>query len=137
MRRYLLDTGIASDYVNRRSGVYEKARDAVARGDRIGLGTPVLGELWAGIHGSATRARNGHRLRRQLSDVTVWPYDERAAEEFGRLSATLKRIGRPMQQIDIQIAAIAISLGNCTVVTKDSDLSAVPGLDVEDWTADS
>lgn len=38
-----------------------------------------------------------------------------------------------MQQIDIQIAAIALSLGRCTVVSKDSDLSAVPGLDVENW----
>jgi tRNA(fMet)-specific endonuclease VapC len=37
-----------------------------------------------------------------------------------------------MQQIDIQIAAIALSLGNCTV-SADSDLAAVPGLTVEDW----
>ena len=29
------------------------------------------------------------------------------------------------------IAAIALTLGNTTVVTMDSDLSAVPGLDVE------
>jgi tRNA(fMet)-specific endonuclease VapC len=38
-----------------------------------------------------------------------------------------------MQQIDIQIAAIALSLGNCTVVTADSDLAAIPGLRVENW----
>jgi len=34
---------------------------------------------------------------------------------------------------DIQIAAIALSLGNCTVVTTDSDLSVVQGLSVESW----
>jgi tRNA(fMet)-specific endonuclease VapC len=45
----------------------------------------------------------------------------------------LKRIGRPMQQIDIMIAAIAFSLGNCSVATADSDLAAVPGLLVENW----
>ena len=38
-----------------------------------------------------------------------------------------------MQVPDIQIAAIALSLGNCVVVSKDSDLRAVPGLAVEDW----
>jgi tRNA(fMet)-specific endonuclease VapC len=38
-----------------------------------------------------------------------------------------------MQQSDIQIAAIALTLDNCTVVTKDSDLAAVPGIDVVDW----
>jgi tRNA(fMet)-specific endonuclease VapC len=48
----------------------------------------------------------------------------------------LRRIGRPMQQIDIMIAAIARTLGDCTVVSKDSDLRAVPGLKVEDWSVD-
>jgi len=38
-----------------------------------------------------------------------------------------------MQQIDIQIAAIALTLGNCAVVTKDSDFQAIPALDVVDW----
>jgi len=38
-----------------------------------------------------------------------------------------------MQQIDIQIAAIAMSIGNCTVVTTDSDLLSVPGLSIENW----
>jgi tRNA(fMet)-specific endonuclease VapC len=31
------------------------------------------------------------------------------------------------------IDAIALSLGNATVVTMDSDLAAIPGLTVENW----
>jgi hypothetical protein len=31
------------------------------------------------------------------------------------------------------IAAIARSLGNCTVFSDDSDLAAVPGLAVQNW----
>jgi tRNA(fMet)-specific endonuclease VapC len=38
-----------------------------------------------------------------------------------------------MQSIDIMVAAIALSLGKCTVVSSDNDLSAVPGLSVENW----
>ena len=38
-----------------------------------------------------------------------------------------------MQAIDLQVAAIALSLGNCTVVTTDTDLAAVFGLSVENW----
>ena len=68
-----------------------------------------------------------------LSRLVVWPYTNEAAEQFGRVFAELRRIGRPMRQIDIMVAAIAFSLGNCTVVSKDSDLSAVPGLRVENW----
>jgi tRNA(fMet)-specific endonuclease VapC len=38
-----------------------------------------------------------------------------------------------MQQVDIQIAAIALTLSQCTVVSQDTDLLAVPGLSVVNW----
>jgi tRNA(fMet)-specific endonuclease VapC len=38
-----------------------------------------------------------------------------------------------MQVVDMMIAAIAFVLGNCTVVSADTDLTAVPGLTVENW----
>jgi tRNA(fMet)-specific endonuclease VapC len=133
MKRYLLDSGPAQDFVNRRNGVLERVDAERHRGNRIGICTPVLGELWSGVEGSAARERNLRKLRHALSRLTVWPYDNNAAAEFGRIFAELRRMGRPMQQIDIQIAAIAFTLGSCTVVSTDSDLSAVPGLKVEDW----
>jgi tRNA(fMet)-specific endonuclease VapC len=133
LTRFILDSGIASDYMHRRNGVYELARKEVMAGSRIGIATPVLGELWAGIHLSASKDRNEKILKRNLADFVIWPYEQNAAEEFGRLSAELRKRGRPMQQIDIQIAAIALSLGNGTVVSKDSDFQAIAGLDVVDW----
>ena len=42
-------------------------------------------------------------------------------------------MGRPMQVIDVMIAATARSPTDCIVITTDSDLSAVPGLKVENW----
>ena len=97
-------------------------------GNRIGICTPVLGELWSGVEGSISRDRNLHRLRLALSRLVVWPYTNEAAEQFGRVFAELRRIGRPMQQIAIMVAAIAFALGNCTVVSTDTDLAAIPGL---------
>ncbi|HJT79473.1 MAG TPA: type II toxin-antitoxin system VapC family toxin [Gemmataceae bacterium] len=135
MRRYLLDSEIANDFINRQHGVDMRADQERHRGNRIGICTPVLGELRAGIEGSSTRDENLRRLRHGLSRLVLWPYDRSAAEEFGRIFAALRRMGRPMQQIDIQIAAIALSLGNTTVVSSDSDLAAVPGLTVENWAA--
>jgi len=133
MKRYLLDTGIASDYINRRNDVFKQAREEVASGHQIGIGTPVLGELYYGIEASASRERNLRSLARAISAWTLWPFDHVAAEEYGRIAARLLRIGRLMQSNDIQIAAIALCLGNCTMVSKDSGLDAVPGLSVENW----
>ena len=82
------------------------------------------------------RERNAERLRRVLSELIVWPLTEPAAEEYGRIAAELRRIGRPIGKIDMLIAAIALSLGRTTVVSADNDLTAVPGLTVENWSAD-
>jgi tRNA(fMet)-specific endonuclease VapC len=68
-----------------------------------------------------------------LPNLVIWPFDIAAAEEFGRIAAALRRSGRPMQQIDMQVAAIALCMGKTTVVSSDSDLAAVPGLTVENW----
>ena len=99
----------------------------------MGICTAVLGELWAGVEASLSRERNLRRLRHALSRLFIWPYNEQAAKEYGRLFAELKRAGRPMQQVDIQVGAIVRTLPNCVVVTKDSDLSAIPGIKVESW----
>lgn len=133
MRRFLLDTGPAQDFINNRRGVRWRAETERRHGNHIGICVPVLGELWSGAEGSSTRGYNMQLLRASVSRFTIWPYNEATAREFGRLFAELTKIGRHMQQIDIQIAAIALTLGNCTVVTMDSDLAAVPGLSVENW----
>jgi len=131
--RHLLDTGIAQEFIGRNAKVVQRVDDARRAGNRIGICTPVLGELWSGVEGSISRDRNLHRLCIALSRLVVWPYTNEAAEQFGRVFAELRRIGRPVQQIDIMVAAIAFALGNCTVVSKDTDLAAIPGLQVENW----
>jgi len=134
MNRLLLDTNMMGHFINRRRGVDVRVRQARSQGAVIGTCLPVVCELFFGAENSATRDKNRRRLIRSLSAITCWPLDRNAAEEYGRIAADLKRRGRKIQQIDIQVAAIALSLGNCTVVTGDTDLTAVTGLTVENWT---
>jgi hypothetical protein len=54
-RTYLLDIGNGQDFISRRHGVLERADDERHRGHRIGICTPVLGELWSGVEGSVSR----------------------------------------------------------------------------------
>ncbi len=133
MRRYLLDTGIMGHFINRRRGVDVRVDDARRRGDRIVTCLPVVGELFAGAEGSQSRDRNYQRLVLALERIAEWPFDRAAAEEFGRIDAELRRLGRPIGKVDIQIAAIALAMGNTTVVSADSDLTVIPGLTVENW----
>jgi len=133
--RFLLDTNMAGHYINRRQGVFDRARLEVTNGNPIGIGVPVLAELVAGIEHSSSRERNMRRLKTAMTSLRLWPFDSSAAFEYGRIYAELVRRGRPIGVVDTMIAAIAMTLGNCTVVSSDSDLQAVPGLNLEDWRA--
>jgi len=128
----LLDSGAVEELMKPGS---ETAIRAARKPPHAVLGTcfPVLGELWYGLELSAIREANLKRLQRVIAQLILWPYESQAAAEFGRIKAQLRRIGRPMQVVDMQLAAVAFALGNTTVVTMDSDLSAIPGLSVEDW----
>jgi tRNA(fMet)-specific endonuclease VapC len=135
MKRYLLDTGIMGNFINKRHGVDIRARDERRKGARIGTCMPVVGELFGGIELSDSRKRNLKTLNAALTKLVFWPFNLAAAKEFGRLYAELRREGPHMQQVDLQLAAISLTLGRCTVVSTDSDLKAIPGLKVENWAA--
>jgi tRNA(fMet)-specific endonuclease VapC len=130
-RRFLLDTGPAQDFLFQRRGIQERIAAARRAGAKIGICTPVLGEIIGGLEGSDSRGAAREIARRRPGKLIGWPDEKPAAYEFGRIIAEPRRMGRPMQQVDIQIAAIAFTLGNCTVVSGDGDLAAVPGLTVE------
>jgi tRNA(fMet)-specific endonuclease VapC len=94
MRRYLLDTNMMGDFINHRREVDVRVDEARRRGDRIVTCMPVVGELFAGVEGSDSRDRNLQRLILALERIPAWPFDRAAAEEFGRLDAQLRRVGR-------------------------------------------
>ena len=133
MSRYLLDTNMMGHFINRRKGVDQRVRQARLQGAVVGTCLPVVCELFFGVENSVSRDKNRKRLVHALSRIVCWPLDRKAAEEYGRLAAHLKGKGRVIQQIDIQVAAIALTLGDCRVVSADGDFSAVPGLTVENW----
>jgi tRNA(fMet)-specific endonuclease VapC len=133
MRRFLLDTGIAAHYMNRRQGVHLRAKAEMAKGHKVGICIPVLAELCFGAENSNSRDATLRQISRALRTWKLWPATPHSAREYGRLAAHLKRVGRPMQQLDIFIAAIALEIPNCTLVSADSDLLAIPGLTVENW----
>jgi tRNA(fMet)-specific endonuclease VapC len=84
MTRFLLDSGgIATDYIDRRNGVFDRARAETLKGNRVGTAVPIMAELVAGIERSRSRDRNLQALRLALPAWKLWPFDEDAAFEYG------------------------------------------------------
>lgn len=70
-----------------------------------------------------------------MPDLKISPFDERAADEFGRLSASLRRKGVTVGGFDVLIAATAKVEGHVLVTHNTRDFQAIPGLIVVDWLA--
>ena len=102
------------------------------RGDAIGISTTVLGELYFAAYSSERKEHNLRRIAQLVDQVNLWFFDGRAAEEFGRIRAELRRKGKPIPPMDVQIAAVARTLG-LTVATADQHFGFVDGLSVENW----
>ena len=133
MKKLLLDSGILSDYINRRRSVYDRVNEIASQRVRIGTCVPVVAEIAFGIEASKSREQNMQRLQNALPSLVVWPFDQEAAFRYGSIAAELRRTGRTMQVVDIMVGAIALNLGDCKVVTTDSDLLSIPGITVERW----
>ncbi len=106
-----------------------------AREDRT-TSSITLSELLFGAHRAGARSTELlTRIRAALPRSPLIPFDDAAAEEYGRLRAHLEAQGTPIGQADTQIAAIALA-NDLTVVTGNvRHFERVPGLTVENWLA--
>jgi tRNA(fMet)-specific endonuclease VapC len=104
-----------------------------ARVSDIGVSSITLSELEYGAAKSSRPDQNRIALTEFLAPIEILPYDDMAAQEYGRIRATLERQGTPIGSMDMLIAAHALSL-NCTLVTNNErEFSHVPSLKIENW----
>ncbi len=127
---YLLDTNHASAVFSFQLDLSSHP-NAKAAGE-FSLPLPVVAELWFMVFASARLQKNQHRLMEIIPDFELWPLDEAAAVEFGRIKAELKKAGRPVPDADVQIAAIA-RVNKFTLLTADNHFAGIGGLGIENW----
>jgi tRNA(fMet)-specific endonuclease VapC len=135
MLRYLLDTNIASCIIKGNSPAVDRRLAKVAMG-QLAVSAVTEGELRFG----AVRLPHATRLHNLIEDfflrVAVLPWDSDAAQQYGRLRATLEREGQPMGNLDAMIAAHALAL-DAVLVTNDHAFARIKKLRLADWTKEA
>ena len=101
----------------------------------IVLCSVVVGELYYGAErsGAAYRASNilkVEQLRLQFASI---PFDDSAAEEYGKVRAHLTGLGQLIGPNNLLIAAITLASGLTLVTHNTTEFSRVPRLVLEDW----
>jgi tRNA(fMet)-specific endonuclease VapC len=93
----------------------------------------VKAELFYGAMKSSNASHNLAKQRAFLELFQSLPFDDTAAEIYGRIRAALAIKGTPIGPNDLMIAAIGLA-NDLTLVTHNTrEFSRVPDLNLEDW----
>lgn len=130
--RYLLDSNACIRYLNGRAPAL-RARLVAHSPDEIAVCSIVKAEMYAGAMRSTDQTRTLARQQAFLRRFVSLPFDDLAAEVFGRIRAHLLTAGTPIGPYDMQIAAIALANGLTLVTHNMREFRRVPGLVIEDW----
>jgi tRNA(fMet)-specific endonuclease VapC len=132
---HLLDTNAFVDHLRRGPKSKVTARLLVAPPGTVYLCSVVLGELIFGAirSGPVHEAANRTMIDGLRAVFRTIPFDDAAAEEYGKLRAYLATSGQQIGPNDLMIAAIALATGATLVTHNTSEFSRVPRLVLEDW----
>ena len=130
--RYLLDTNHASPLVTPGHPVRAWFDRARLSGAVFHLDPVVRSEVRFGLRGTPRAAENLRRWSDLLPALTPVALRHGDAELAADLRVLLRARGRQLALADALIAAVALRL-DLTLLTRDRDFVAVPGLASEDW----
>ena len=130
--RYLFDTNTCIRYLNGRAPAIREKALAVTDTDIV-ISAITKGEMFAGAARSQMPQQTRSRQEAFFVRFVSLPFDDAAANEFGRIRAALEAAGTPIGPYDMQIAAIAL-VHNLIVVTHNTrEFGRIAGLQIEDW----
>jgi len=108
-------------------------REHVSGDEELGTTAISVAELMHGAQRSQHRDDNLARLEVLLSAMIVLPFDEPAGRRFGILKAELEAKGGPLDNLDLQIASIAIENDLPLLTNNTRHFKRVSGLHLLNW----
>ena len=127
---YLLDTDICSAYLKGNRVVWPRF---MQYGGRLHVSAVTAGELFAWVLRANASPTRLQALQGLLRDVVVLDVNTSVARRFGEVRADQLDRGHHTPEVDLFIAATALTHGLTLVTHNVRDFANVPGLPVEDW----
>ena len=90
-------------------------------------------ELVYGAYKSAKTEANLQLLRELRRKIRTIQTTPEVAPLYGKIKADLQRVGRPLDDADLLIGAIALASKGTLVTNNTSHFDGIPGLAIENW----
>lgn len=130
INRYMLDTNTVSHFIKGVDNVRNKLISVPI--SALAISAITEGELLFGVAKKPDAKQLSLVVHEFLIRVDVLPWDSAAAACYGTLRANLQKKGKVLGNLDLLIAAHALSLG-IVLITNDRAFTQVDGLKIEDW----
>lgn len=131
----LLDTSAASEIMRRRPDALRRLRNEDP--SRVWLCAPVAAEIHFGLSrlpdGSSRRGLLESEFRNLRTALRWIDWNESASRAFGRWKALLQQRGTPIEDMDMAIASIALSLPARLATCNVRHFTRIDDLEVDDW----
>ncbi|MDF2953386.1 MAG: Ribonuclease/mRNA interferase VapC [Thermodesulfobacterium sp.] len=129
---YLLDTNIIAYLIKHKDLKLFNKFEEIAKKHQIGISSITYAEICHGLE-----KKNSEKLKIKvlpfLEVFKIYPFDEKAAFEYGKIRAQLEREGNLIGVLDMLIAAHAKSLNAILITNNEKEFKKVKGLAVENW----
>jgi len=129
--KYLLDTNVCVDFLNRHQGIVERIQSSSP--EDLCLSSIVVAELRYGADRSRRKTQNHDRLDLLTAEIQCVDFDLAAARVYGRIRSDLEAGGLPIGPYDMMIAAHTLSLGLVLITDNEREFRRVAGLKIENW----
>jgi predicted nucleic acid-binding protein len=130
----ILDSTLIIDLLRGDPGAVKKVSEIEDNGEVAT--TPInIYEVIFGIYKSTgNHEKRVSEAKKLLTRMETYPFDDKSAEEAARILGTLVRGGITVNALDVFVAAIAMTNGCESVVTRNkSHFDKIPGLKVETY----
>lgn len=130
---YLLDTDISSYFLKGKPPhLRERIITAMQQGE-VAISVITRAELRYGLEFLPREHRLHELVHEFFKHLPVFPWDEKAADHYARLSAAQKKQGQPIGILDIQIAAHVLAENLTLITNNERDFVRVPELKIQNW----
>jgi len=132
--QYLLDTNTISYAATGRSPRALRMITERLSGEVL-ISCISCAEIWYGLSRKPGAIRLERAIAALFAEAEILPWTIDTASSYAELRTQMEQSGKSLAPLDLLIAAHALE-AKATLVTNDRAFRFVPGLAIEDWTAD-